>query len=206
MTYPPQGSAPQPDPQQPQGAPGFQPGYQQPGQGAPQGAPGYQQPGAQPGYQQPGPQQGYQQPGPGYQQPGPGYAPGPQGGVEDRQSASLAHLLGGIFSWLGALIMWLVSKDKSAFNNAEGKKALNFQIWITIAYIALAIINGIGAGMTTSSLLTTGSTGFGGLLSTLAGFAMFAVWVLGLIFGIKNFNAVKNGQETSYPISAGLIK
>ncbi|GAA2518842.1 DUF4870 domain-containing protein [Rarobacter incanus] len=208
MTYQP-AETPEPTPQDP-AAP--QQPFQQPGYQAPQ------QPYQQPGHQ--APQQPYQQP---YQQPGhqapqqpyqqPGYGAPQAAGSADLGQAALTHLLGGILLWLGALIGWLISKDKSEFNNEEGKKALNFQIVVSAAIIVLSIVQGVVAGAATTatlnSIYATGSAASGGflsLLSGLIGLVILATWVISLILGIKNYSAVKAGQPSSYPIKFALIK
>jgi len=104
--------------------------------------------------------------------------------ADDRNNAGLIHLLGGIFGIIIALILWLVFKDKSDFVDAEGKKAVNFQIWATIGYIVGGILTLIFIGA----------------------FISLAVWIVSLIFGIKNYSAVKAGQPTSYPIDVALVK
>ncbi len=125
-----------------------------------------------------------------YQPPIGGPVPPPAGGVvplaphEERQWAGLAHLLGGIFSFLAPLIVWLVFKDRSAYVDAEAKKALNFQIWVTIGLIVSSFLIFLIIGI----------------------FTYIAIWIASLVFGIKNFQAVNKGQATAYPISAALVK
>ena len=111
--------------------------------------------------------------------------------ADDRNNAGLIHLLGGIFGIIIALILWLVFKDKSAFVDAEGKKAVNFQIFVAIGWIV---------GIILSVILALTPIGFFGPLIN------FAIWVVSLIFGIKNYSAVKAGQPTSYPIDVALVK
>lgn len=108
----------------------------------------------------------------------------PLGDAEAGQWAALAHLLGGIFSWLPPLIIWLVYKDRSRYVDAEAKKALNFQILVFIGYLIGALLYAIIIGY---------------LINV-------AVFVISLVFGIKNYQAVNAGQQTSYPIALQLIK
>ncbi len=100
--------------------------------------------------------------------------------------ALLAHLLG-IFTWfIGALIIWLLKKDQSRFVDHHGKEALNFQITLGIAYIAVGV-------------LTCLTLGVGSLLSPI-------VWFVNVIFCILACVAANNGQWYRYPVSLRLIK
>lgn len=92
--------------------------------------------------------------------------------------ALLAHLLG-IFTWfIGALIIWLLKKDQSRFVDHHGKEALNFQITLGIAYIAVGV-------------LTCLTLGVGSLLSPI-------VWFVNVIFCILACVAANNGQWYRY--------
>ncbi|WP_336515271.1 DUF4870 domain-containing protein [Pollutibacter soli] len=58
---------------------------------------------------------------------------------DERTLAILVHVLS-IFFWLfPALIIYLIKKDESPFVAAHAKEQLNFQITISIVYIALFI-------------------------------------------------------------------
>src|SRR5690606_5809142 len=114
--------------------------------------------------------------------------PTPQAGAplsdaETRQWASWAHL-GGILGFLPSLIIWLIYKDRSAFVAQESKTALNFQLTLLIAGIALGII---------------------GLIINLP-FLNGLLWVVSLIFSILGFQAVQRGEAYKYPFSLALIK
>lgn len=73
-----------------------------------QPAPEYQAPPAG-GYQQPAP--GYQQPAPGYQQPAPGYQQ-PAAAGDPAGTITLNYWLSVFFTWIPALIFWIIEKDK----------------------------------------------------------------------------------------------
>ncbi|MGQ0530076.1 MAG: DUF4870 domain-containing protein [Panacagrimonas sp.] len=60
--------------------------------------------------------------------------------------AMLAHLLGIFTSFVGALIVWLVKKDDSAFVAQEGAEALNFQITIALGWIIAMMLTVILIG------------------------------------------------------------
>ncbi|MBO0608069.1 DUF4870 domain-containing protein [Myceligenerans salitolerans] len=151
-------------PQQPYGA---QPG--QPPHGAPQ--PGQQPYGAQPG--QP-PYQG-----------APGYAPVPLRPDEERTWATLAHIGGIILSFIAPLVVWLVFKDRSRFVEAEAKEALNFQITLIIAGIAISVITAI-------------TFGFGVIL--------YLAFIAALVFMIMAAVESSKGRPYRYPVNIRMIK
>ena len=55
---------------------------------------------------------------------------------DDRNLATLAHLLGIFSGFVGALVLWAVRKDETGFVAEQTKEALNFQITVAIAAIA----------------------------------------------------------------------
>ena len=68
-------------------------------------------------------------------------------GTEERNWAVACHLsaLAGLMfplgSVLGPLVVWLLGRDRSAFVDAQGKEALNFQLTMLVAYlISLALV------------------------------------------------------------------
>ncbi len=105
---------------------------------------------------------------------------------DEKTMALLCHLLG-IFTWfIGALIIWLIKKDQSAFVNEHGKEALNFQITIGIGYIIAGIV-------------TCLTLGIGSPLS-------IVVWVVDVVFCILATVAANQGRMYRYPISIRLVK
>lgn len=161
-------NTPPPPPQQP-------PAYQQPP--APQGQP--QQP---PAYQQPPAPQGQPQ----YAAPG-----APYSAETDKQLAMWAHI-GGIVGFLPSLIIWLVGKDRGPRTNVEAKEALNWQITITIIWVAVRIV---------ASIL--GWIPFIGWIFSLV---LFAIWVLNVIFSIMGGVRVNAGGSYRYPFNFRFIK
>ncbi|GAA1735185.1 DUF4870 domain-containing protein [Microcella frigidaquae] len=126
------------------------------------------------------------------QTPPPAQPAAPLSEAEDRQWGSFAHL-GGVLGFLPALIIWLVFKDRGSFTNTEAKEALNFQIAVTIAYVALNVLSFILAAVT---------FGIGGLIS----FLIPLVWIAAVIFSILGFVKAKDGVNYRYPVSIRLIK
>ena len=45
----------------------------------------------------------------------------------------MTHLAGTVFSFIPALVVWILKKDDSAFIADQAKEALNFQITVGIA-------------------------------------------------------------------------
>jgi uncharacterized protein len=111
---------------------------------------------------------------------------------QDVQWGSFAHL-GGILGILPSLIIWLVFKDRGAFTNTEGKEALNFQITLVLATIALWVF---------TTIITVVTFGFGAVF----GFLTYIPWILGVIFSIIAFLQAKDGNHYRYPFALRLIK
>lgn len=128
----------------------------------------------------------------GYNQPGAPAPAAPLTPAEDIQWASFAHL-GGILGPLPSLIIWLIFKDRGPFTNTEGKEALNFQITLVFAYVAINVLGFMLAAIT---------FGLGGLL----GLASPLVWIAGVIFSILGFLKAKDGINYRYPFAIRLIK
>ncbi len=103
---------------------------------------------------------------------------------DDNNIAMLAHLLGIFTGFIGALIIWLVKKDDSAFIADQAAEALNFQITIAIALFA-------------SGLLAFILIGF---------FLIPAIMIVNFIFSILAAVAVSKGQSYRYPFALRLVK
>lgn len=116
--------------------------------------------------------------------------PAPSGAApqEDRTLALITHLLGIITWFVGALVIWLIFKDKAdkAFLTDQAKEALNFQITLTIAGIICVIL----------SIVTLGLLSFLPLLLGLAN----------LIFSILGGIKANEGVAYRYPFALRLIK
>ncbi|MCU1417916.1 MAG: uncharacterized protein JWP32_2090 [Schumannella sp.] len=120
-------------------------------------------------------------------------AAAPLSEAEDKQWAGFAHL-GGILGFLPSLIIWLIFKDRGPKTNVEAKEALNFQITVAIAQVAVFIINAI---------LTAVTLGFWGLIAWIL---PLAVYVISLIWSIIGFQKVNAGGSYRYPIAIRFIK
>jgi uncharacterized Tic20 family protein len=111
---------------------------------------------------------------------------------QDVQWGSFAHL-GGILGILPSLIIWLVFKDRGSFTNTEAKEALNFQITLLFATIALWLV---------VAIVTVVTFGLGAVL----GFLIWVPWIVGVVFSIIAFLQAKEGRHYRYPFAVRLIK
>lgn len=122
--------------------------------------------------------------------------------AQERQMAMFAHLsalLGGIVTagwagsigcFVGPLVIWLVKKDTMPFVDDQGKEALNFNITVAIAFLALLLL----------SILTLGI----GLVIAIPAWIIIGIaWlVLTIIASIK----ANEGVAYRYPFALRLIK
>jgi len=109
---------------------------------------------------------------------------------QERTLAILCHLgafVGFIVPFgniIAPLVIWLLKKEESAFVNASGKGALNFQISMTIYCIVAAILIAVAIGAV--------------LLPVLVGFNMVMV----VMAAVK----ANRGEEFAYPLTIKFIK
>lgn len=111
---------------------------------------------------------------------------------DDKLWAMLCHL-SALVSYLGVpfgnivgpLVIWLIKKDESAFVDVNGKKALNFQISLTIY------------GLASLPLIC------GGPLILIV---YVPLMIVGLIFPIIAAVGANKGEEINYPLSIKFIK
>lgn len=104
--------------------------------------------------------------------------------TDDRNLAMLAHLLGIVSGFVGALIIWLIKKDQSPFVDEQGKEALNFQITVLIGIVGSWILMFVLIGMLLMPLLL----------------------IANLVFCILAAVAVSKGQHYRYPLAIRLLK
>ncbi len=156
-----------------------------------------------------GPGQQYQQPYQQYPQP----YPSPLSAEQDKQYSFWAHL-GGILGILPSLIIYLVFKDRSQPSNpvqvrVEAKEALNWQITVLIASVAVwilvSIVSGIAVGIAAATY-SYGAYTVAGLVSSLATLVGFVVPLANLIFSIIAAARVNSGRPYRYPVTFRFIK
>ena len=114
--------------------------------------------------------------------------PPPEGGApqDQRTLALLSHLLGIVTGFIGALVIWLISKDDTSkgFVIDQAKEALNFQITVLIAFVISWVLMFVLIGM---------------LLLPLVALANL---VLCILAAVKS----NNGEAYRYPFTLRLIK
>ena len=102
---------------------------------------------------------------------------------DDKNIATVTHLGGTVFSFIPALIVWILKKDDSAYISDQAKEALNFQITVLIAQFIAGI-----------------------LAIILIGFIfMGIIWILNVIFCIIAAVASSKGEAYRYPLCLRLI-
>lgn len=107
---------------------------------------------------------------------------------EERTLALAAHLLGIVTYFVGALVIWLISKDANPskpFATDQAKEALNFQITVTLAMIVAVILAMVSFGILF-------------FLPTL-------VLIGSLVFCILAAVKANNGEHYRYPFALRLI-
>lgn len=99
--------------------------------------------------------------------------------------ASLAIVVGIPFANIvGPLIVWLIKKDEMPFVDDQGKEALNFQITISIAIVACAVL----------------------FFLVIPIFLILILALTSIIFSIIAAVKANNGEYYRYPFAIRLIK
>jgi uncharacterized Tic20 family protein len=106
-------------------------------------------------------------------------APSQLSPADEKLWATLIHLGGILFSFLPALIGYIVLKDRGPFIRAHSATALNFQITLAIAYFVGTITSFIGVGV----------------------LILLAAWILGIVFSIIAAIAANKGEWYTYPLT-----
>lgn len=101
----------------------------------------------------------------------------------EKNIATITHLGGILFSFIPALIVFLLKKDDSPYIAAHAREALNFQITLLIGQM-LAYV----------------------LVFVLVGFLLLGViWLINVIFCIVAAIASSKGEPYRYPLTLRLI-
>jgi len=115
---------------------------------------------------------------------------------DERTWALFGHLsafsafITGIGCILGPLIVWLIKRDTLPFAGDQAKEALNYNITVALAFLALWI-------------LTLITFGIGLILTIPVGLALFVAWIVFTIIAAINAN---NGVRYRYPLTLRLVK
>lgn len=103
--------------------------------------------------------------------------------ANDKNIAVLTHLAGIFFSFIPALIVWLLKKDDSAFIGEQSREALNFQITMVIGYMVAGVLSWILIGLLFFPIL----------------------WLANLVFCLLAAINVSKGENYQYPFALRLI-
>jgi len=113
-----------------------------------------------------------------YEQPSTNLSPS-----DEKLWATLIHIGGIFFSFIPALIGYLVLKDKGPFIHAHTATALNFQITMAIAYVVGSVLTFLIIGL----------------------LVIFAVWVVTVVFSIIAAVKANQGQPYTYPLAIKFV-
>jgi uncharacterized Tic20 family protein len=102
---------------------------------------------------------------------------------DDKNIATITHLGGTVFSFVPALIVWILKKDDCEFIADQAKEALNFQITVILAQFIAWILAWILIGF----------------------FFMFIIWVFNIVFCIIAAISTSKGETYRYPFALRLI-
>jgi uncharacterized Tic20 family protein len=101
---------------------------------------------------------------------------------DDKNIATITHLGGTVFSFMPALIVWILKKD-SEFIADQAKEALNFQITVILTQFIASILAWILIGF----------------------FFIFIIWVINIVFCIIAAISTSKGETYRYPFALRLI-
>lgn len=102
---------------------------------------------------------------------------------DDKNIATITHLGGILFSFVPALIVWLLKKDDNEYIAAQAKEALNFQITVLLAQFVAGV-----------------------LIFILVGFLLLAIiWVINIVLCISAAISTSKGENYRYPFTLRLI-
>ena len=103
--------------------------------------------------------------------------------ADEKLWATLIHVGGILFSFIPALVGYLVLKDRGPFIRSHTATALNFQITIFIAYIVGGILLVVGIGLV----------------------IWLAAWVVNIVFSIIAAVKANQGEFYTYPIAIKFV-
>jgi len=102
---------------------------------------------------------------------------------DDKNIATITHIGGTVFSFVPALIVWILKKDENPYIEDQAKEALNFQITMVLAYMLAGVLSWI-----------------------LIGLIFFPIiWVLNIVFCIIAAISTSKGEIYRYPFALRLI-
>jgi uncharacterized protein len=102
---------------------------------------------------------------------------------DEKNIATVTHLGGTVFSFIPALIVWILKKDDSAYISNQAKEALNFQITVLIAQFIAGILAFI-----------------------LIGFVLMGIiWLANIVLCIIAAISTSKGDSYRYPLTLRLV-
>jgi len=102
---------------------------------------------------------------------------------DDKNIATITHLGGTIFSFIPALIVWILKKNDNEYIASQAKEALNFQITVLIAQFIAGV-----------------------LALILIGFVfMGIIWLANIVLCIIAAISTSKGETYHYPFTLRLI-
>ncbi len=109
---------------------------------------------------------------------------------------------------IGALVMWLIKRNDSAFIDNQGKEALNFQITLSFINVAIGVLYSIRHGVWAFRHMWDNDFRFRDVdfftFSSVSAYGI--VWVLNVVFSIIGAVKANKGEAYRYPISWRIVK
>ncbi len=105
--------------------------------------------------------------------------------ADEKTWGTLSHVIALFGGIIGALIVWLVKKDESAFVAHHGREALNFQITVLIAMVAMGVLAAVTCGLGIPLLMV--------------------VPVVNIVFCVIGAVKANEGLRWTYPFSIRLV-
>jgi len=102
---------------------------------------------------------------------------------DDKNIATITHIGGTVFSFVPALIVWILKKDENQYIEDQAKEALNFQITMVLAYMLAGVLSWIVIGLIFFPV----------------------IWVLNIVFCIIAAISTSKGETYRYPFCLRLI-
>lgn len=103
---------------------------------------------------------------------------------DDKNIATVTHLAGTVFSFIPALIVWILKKDDSVYISDQAREALNFQITVAISmFVCSAILSWVLIGLAFIPI----------------------IWMANIVFCIIAAISTSKGETYRYPLCLRLI-
>lgn len=102
---------------------------------------------------------------------------------DDKNIVTVTHLGGTVFSFIPALVVWMLKKEDNAYIADQTREALNFQITMLIAQLVSCVLTII-----------------------LIGFLFIGIiWIFNIVFCIIAAISTSKGETYRYPLCLRLI-